>query len=74
MIPKPTQHVWAYKRQSRGEVTVHQGDESRYTDVDGWLTVCDREVPLPDYRWIWAEYRTLNPTLAILCKRCWRDE
>lgn len=72
MSPKPTQHVWAWKRPSRGEVTVHRGDDDRYTDVDGWVTICNRIVPGADYRWLWVEYRTLNPDLAFLCGRCWR--
>ena len=71
MTPKPHEHVWAYKRPSRGEVTVHRPDESRFTDVDGWLTICNRHAVEGDHRWLWVEYRTLDPARAFLCPRCW---
>jgi hypothetical protein len=69
---KPNQHVWAYKRPTKGEVTIHRGDESRYTGVVGWVTVCDRIVPVGNYRWIWCELRTLNPEALHWCPRCWK--
>lgn len=77
MSPKPHQHVWAYKRPKLGEVTVHRGDEDRFTDVDGWFTVCDRRIGAGifgphDHRWLWLEFRTLAPDKVHLCRRCWR--
>jgi len=71
--PEPTEHVVAVKRDA-GRVTVHGYRLGLWERATGeGRTDCGR---LPDWRfrkWLWVEFRTLNPERVVLCKRCWKE-
>lgn len=68
MTPKSSENVIAFKK-SNGRVTVHGWrKQGRTWDA---ITDCQRA---PNWRlrtWLWLEFRTLNPEMADLCKKCW---
>lgn len=69
--PKVNENVIAFKRVG-GRVTVHGWRQQRRAyDAE---TDCAR-VPKWHLRsWLWVEYRTLNPEMVDLCKKCWAEE
>jgi len=68
--PKQTENVTAFKR-PKGKVTVHGWRKQGRM----WDAVADcGKVPVWYLRsWLWLEFRTLNPELVVLCRKCWTE-
>jgi N-glycosylase/DNA lyase len=67
--PKANENVIAFKRDA-GKVMVHGWrKQQRVWDA---ITDCSTTPSWHLRSWLWVEYRTLNPSMVMLCKRCWR--
>ena len=70
--PKPNENVIAVKLPNAGRLLIHGWRKERwFLDTTHAVTDCGR---LPEWRWrnwLWVEYRSLNPDLVVLCKKCW---